>query len=148
MPSLEARFGEDRNRGAHGQVPHWWMGDFDRSVIEAAVREREVELTTQGRRTGKAHRTTLWISSDGRLLFVRSGGGLGRDWPRNLLARGRGVLKVGSIEVPVVARHLTDPAQARSVSELVSRKYGINRPADGGPPTPAEQATFELLPED
>ena len=64
------------------------MSYFSASVIEAAASEREVELTTYGRRTGRAHRTTLWISSDGRRVFVRSGGGLGRDWPRNLLAQG------------------------------------------------------------
>src|SRR5947209_2327952 len=123
------------------------MSYFSASVIEAAASEREVELTTYGRRTGRAHRTTLWISSDGRRVFVRSGGGLGRDWPRNLLAQGRGVLQVGALEVPVTARHLTDPAEARAVSELVSRKYGVKRPSTDGGPTPAEQATFELLPE-
>src|SRR5438132_11625232 len=104
------------------------MSDFNHSVIEAALREREVELTTRGRRTGKPHRTTLWISTDGRRVFIRSGGGLARDWPRNLLRSGEGVLKVGSLEIPVNATHVTDPAQARSVSELVSRKYGLNRP--------------------
>jgi deazaflavin-dependent oxidoreductase (nitroreductase family) len=124
------------------------MGDFDRSVIEAAMREREAQLTTRGRKSGQPRRTTLWISSDGSRLFVRSGGGLGRDWPRNLLAAGQAILKVGSFELPVAARHVTDRAQARSVSQLVSRKYRTNppRPADG--PTPAEQATFELLPAD
>lgn len=123
-------------------------GGFRQVVLEAAAREREVELTTYGRRTGRLHRTTVWISTDGRRLFVRSGGGLARDWPRNLLARGDGVLHVSGVDVPVLARHVTDPARARSVTQLVVDKYGptVQRSPDEGPPTPAEQATFELLP--
>lgn len=117
-------------------------------MLEAAAREREVELTTYGRRTGNPHRTTIWVSSDGRRLFVRSGGGLGRHWTRNLLARNQGVLHVGGLDVPVQARHLTDPAAARSVADFVIRKYGsgVQRSPVDGPLTPAEQATFELVP--
>ncbi len=54
------------------------------------------------------------------------------------------MLHVGAHEVSVPARHL-DAGEARSVTELVARKYGINRVPDGSPPTPAELATFELL---
>ena len=122
------------------------MSEFTPDVIESAAREREVELTTYGRRTGRPHRTVLWLSGDGRRLFIRSGGGLGRDWPRNLLARAEGVLHLGGLDVPVRARHLADPAEARSVTDLVAGKYGsgVLRPPDGAPPTPAETATFEL----
>ena|SRR5437764_11634853 len=126
------------------------MSEFDPEVLEAAAREREVELTTFGRRTGRPHRTTMWISSDGSRLFVRSGRGLVRDWPRNLLARAEAILHLGGRAVPVVARHLTDAAEARAVTELVIRKYGstVRRAAGDGAPTPAEQATFELRPGD
>lgn len=124
------------------------MSEFSKSVLEAAAREREAEFTTYGRKTGKTHRTTIWVSGDDRRLFIRSGGGLGRDWPQNLLARGHGVLHVGGMDVPVQAQHVTDLGEARSVSELVIRKYGssVQRSPDGGPPTPAERATFELRP--
>jgi len=124
------------------------MSEFSQSILEAAAQEREVEFTTYGRKTGKTHRTTIWVSGDGGRLFIRSGLGLGRDWPQNLLARGHGVLHVGGMDVPVQARHVTDPGEARSVSELVIRKYGssVQRSPDGGPLTPAEQATFELRP--
>jgi deazaflavin-dependent oxidoreductase (nitroreductase family) len=126
------------------------MSDFDPAVMEAAAAQREVELTTFGRRTGQAHRVTVWISGDGGRLFIRSGGGIGRHWPQNLLARGRGLVRLGGQEVPFVARHLTDPDQARMVSGLVARKYGANvrRSAEGQPLTPGERATFELSPRD
>lgn len=123
------------------------MAEFSPAVLDAAAREREVELTTYGRRTGNAHRTVLWLSGDGRRLFVRSGGGPGRHWTRNVLARAEAVLHVGGHDVPVSLRHL-DPSEARAVTGLVAAKYGsaVQRPADGAPPTPAEQATFELTP--
>jgi len=124
------------------------MSEFSQSILEAAAREREVGFTTYGRKTGKTHRTTIWLSGDGKRLFIRSGGGLGRDWPRNLLASGHGVLHVGGMDVPVQGLHVTDPSEARSVSGLVIQKYGssVRRSPDGGPLTPAEQATFELRP--
>jgi hypothetical protein len=73
---------------------------------------------------------------------------LGRDWPRNLLARGHAVLRLGDLDVPVVPRH-TGPAEARSLHHLVESKYGVRvqGAGPGEPPTPAEQATFELLPD-
>lgn len=121
---------------------------FDPSVIERAAREREAELTSYGRQTGRPHTVTLWITGDGRRLFVRSGGGLARDWPQNLLARDEGVLNVGGAEVPVRARHVEEPDEARSVSQLVRAKYGaaVRSSQEGEPLTPGEQATFELLP--
>ena len=121
---------------------------FPAEVIAAAAREREVKLTTKGRRTGKPHTVTIWVSPDGDRLFIRSGGGLGRDWPQNLMAAGSGVLHVGGKDVPVRARHVTDAAEARAVSGFVRRKYGINvtTSAEGQALTPGEAASFELLP--
>lgn len=125
------------------------MATFSADVLDAAAREREAALTTHGRKTGNPHRTVLWVWGDGQRLFIRSGGGLGRDWPRNLLARPDGVLHVAGHDVRVRARHL-DTGEARSVSPYVVRKYGsgVRLPEDGAPPTPAEHATFELTPAD
>jgi len=122
---------------------------FRPDVIAAAAREREVWLSTYGRKSGKPRQVTVWISTDGRRLFVRSGGGLARHWPQNLLARDQGVLHLAAAEVPVRARHLSSPEEARAVSELVRRKYGwrVKRSRPGRPLTPGEQATFELLPD-
>ena len=41
------------------------MAKFPPEVHEAAGREREVVLTTTGRKTGKPRRVTIWISTDG-----------------------------------------------------------------------------------
>jgi uncharacterized protein DUF2255 len=120
------------------------------SVAEAADAAQEVDLTTFGRTTGRPSRRTIWITTDpaGR-LYIRSGMGPGRDWPRNLLANQRAVLHVGEQDVPVRTRHITDRAELLASRDAVKRKYGRELPSskDGEPLTLPEQATFELIPE-
>ena len=121
---------------------------FDRAILEGAAREKEVELTTYGRKTGKPSRRIIWISVIGERVYVRSGLGMTRDWPKNLVANGRGVLHVDGQDVPVVARHVTNPEEARAMHAPVKAKYDASRPSSSGsePLMPSEQAVFELLP--
>ena len=116
-------------------------------VIESAAREREVTLTTYGRKTGKEHRVTIWITTDGSRLYIRSGQGLRRQWPQNLMARGEGLLRLGNETVKVKPRLVSDPAEARAASALYTQKYGqfvkASKPSERL--TPGEQATFELI---
>jgi hypothetical protein len=64
------------------------MAAFSPEVLEWAGKDREVRLTARGRKSGKPRGVTIWISTDGRRLYVRSGGGMKRDWPQNLVAGG------------------------------------------------------------
>ncbi|HEV2218871.1 MAG TPA: nitroreductase/quinone reductase family protein [Candidatus Dormibacteraeota bacterium] len=118
------------------------------SVFEAAAQEMEVKLTTYGRATGKPYEITIWIATDGKRLFIRSGKGFRRDWPQNLMGRGEAELRIGGESVKVRPRHVLDAEEARSVSRLVRAKYGIIVKTSQGsePLTDAEQATFELIP--
>jgi hypothetical protein len=124
------------------------VSTFNQDVIDAASREREVKLTTFGRKTGKPTNVTIWIVTDGGRLFIRSGQGLVRQWPQNFLARGEGVLHLGNKEVKVRPQRVTDPAQARTTSALYTKKYGSSVKASkpDEPLTLGEQASFELLP--
>ena len=124
------------------------MAAFSREVLDAARDQREVRLTTRGRVSGKPRRVTIWISTDGKHLYVRSGAGMKRDWPQNLTASGHAELQMGGLMVKVRAERIGDPGQARAVSELHRAKYGTNvKPSKTADPlTPGEQATFELLP--
>jgi deazaflavin-dependent oxidoreductase (nitroreductase family) len=126
------------------------MAAFSREVLAAAGKEREVRLTTRGRKTGKPRRVTVWVSTDGKHVFVRSGAGMRRDWPQNLVAAGEAELQLGGQKVKVRPRHVTEPGEARQVSELHRAKYGSTVKPSGPtePLTTGEQATFELLPAD
>ena len=116
--------------------------------LEAAAKEREVTLTTIGRKTGKPRKVIIWVATDGERLFIRSGQGMKRNWPKNLVARGEATLELEGRDVKVRPRHVTDPAEARVISRLVRAKYGsmVKTTNPGEPLTPAEQATFELIP--
>jgi deazaflavin-dependent oxidoreductase (nitroreductase family) len=122
---------------------------FNRDILDAAAREKEVELTTFGRKTGKPSKRIIWISVLGERIYIRSGLGMTRDWPKNLQANGRAVLHLDGMEVPVRARHVTDPEEARAMHAPVRVKYDAERPSSKGdePLTPSEQAVFELTPE-
>jgi deazaflavin-dependent oxidoreductase (nitroreductase family) len=117
-------------------------------LARAAAEAREVDLTTFGRATGRPSRRTIWITADasGR-IHVRSGQGLSRDWPRNLLANPRAVLHINGRDIAVRARHVTDRTELRASHDALQQKYGWELPASqpGDALTPPEQATFELI---
>lgn len=124
------------------------MKRFPKDVLDAVAKEKEVGLTTFGRKTGKESSVTIWIVTDGNKVYIRSGQGLKRHWPKNLLARPEGIVKMDGMVVRFTSRHLTDPAEARHSSKLYGPKYGpLVKPSNEGEPlTPGEQAAFELLP--
>jgi deazaflavin-dependent oxidoreductase (nitroreductase family) len=126
------------------------MGSFRPEVIEAAKAEREVKLTTYGRKTGQPHEVTIWITTDGSRLYIRSGQGLSRQWPQNLMARGEGLLHLDKTTVKVKPRLVPDPGEARAVSQMYNAMYGssINASKPDEELTPGERATFELIPAD
>jgi deazaflavin-dependent oxidoreductase (nitroreductase family) len=126
---------------------------FDRAIFEAAARDQEVELTTFGRKSGRASRRIIWIMVISDRLYLRSGLGMTRDWPKNLVANGRGMLHMAGQDLPVTARHITDPQEARLLNaqlatSVAGTEFSAERTSSVGdqPLTPAEQAVFELLP--
>ena len=120
----------------------------DRDLASAAATAPEVDLTTFGRRSGRPSRITIWIATDAQgRIHIRSGQGLVRDWPQNLLANGHAILHIDGKDFPVLARHVTDRAELLASRDAVKAKYGSEVPTSqpGQPPTPPEQATFELV---
>ena len=126
------------------------VSEFPSDVLEAVAKEKEVRLTTYGRKTGKESSVTIWIVTDGHKVFIRSGQGFTRHWPQNLLKRPEGNLRLNGKVVRIKGRHVTDPAEARYSSKLYGPKYGsfVKPSKEGAPLTPGEQAAFELLPAD
>jgi len=117
-------------------------------LASAAATAPEVDLTTFGRKSGRPSRNTIWITTDAQgRIHIRSGQGLVRDWPQNLLANGRAILHIDGRDFPVLARHVTDRAELLASRDAVKAKYDREVPMSqpGQPPTPPEQATFELV---
>ena len=124
------------------------MNEFPSDILDAIAREKEVQLTTYGRKTGKEFSVTIWIVTDGKKVYIRSGQGMKRHWPKNLMAQSEGNLQLDGKVVRFKSRHVTDPAEARHSSKLYGPKYGPSvKPSNESEPlTPGEQAAFELAP--
>jgi deazaflavin-dependent oxidoreductase (nitroreductase family) len=124
------------------------MSTLKKVVIDAATTQKEVKLTTYGRKSGNPSEVTIWITTDGDHLYIRSGQGMRRQWPQNLLARGEGVLHIGKMDLQVKPRQVSDPTEARATSALYKSKYGefVKASKPDEPLTPGEQASFELIP--
>ena len=126
------------------------MEQFPHDVLQSIQNEPEVSLTTYGRITGKASTVTVWVVTDGKKVYIRSGQGMRRHWPKNLQARPEGLLQVAGKVIRFRSRHITDASEARHSSTLYGPKYGPSSPvrpsSDGEPLTLGEQAAFELLP--
>ena len=124
------------------------MKQFHKDVLDAVAKEKEVRLTTYGRTTGKESSVTIWVVTDGNKVYIRSGQGMKRHWPKNLLERPEGTVQLGVKTVRFKSRHITDPAEARHSSKLYGPKYGdfVQPSNESDPLTPGEQAAFELLP--
>ena len=123
------------------------MADLQQQLIDVAANDKEVTLVTTGRATGKRHEVTVWIVTDGEHVYVRSGGGMKRDWPQNLVAHGEGTVISNGRSIKVKPRHVTDPVEARSTSRAAQKKYGtyVKPSKPGEPLTQGESAAFELV---
>jgi deazaflavin-dependent oxidoreductase (nitroreductase family) len=99
---------------------------MDEKVKQALARDRVIDITTTGRRTGRPHRIEIWFHNlDGHLYITGLPGR--RDWYANLWAN------------PVFTFHLKAslkadlPAQARPIDEEAERRQvlaGILRKLD------------------
>jgi hypothetical protein len=124
------------------------MKQFPKDILDLVATEKEVSLTTYGRTTGKESSVTIWVVTDGSKVYIRSGQGLKRHWPQNLLARPEGTLQLDGKVVQFKSRHITDSTEARHSSKLYGPKYGdsVKPSNESDPLTPGELAAFELLP--
>jgi deazaflavin-dependent oxidoreductase (nitroreductase family) len=86
-------------------------------VLAALRRDRTIDITTTGARTGRPRRIETWAWPDGERLYLTGSPGR-RDWYANLLANPdftvhlkRGV----DADVPARARPIVDGAERRAV---------------------------------
>lgn len=90
---------------------------------QAWAAESFCSLTTEGRRTGRAHTIEIWFAARGRTIYVLSGGGERSDTVRNLRADPAVGLRIGKRAWSATARVVEDPAEAALARRLVPEKY-------------------------
>ncbi len=125
------------NRPA-GSTSSSHLPDPVRRAIEitpaAGTRDRIIDITTRGRRTGRPHRIEIFFYRARGATYLCSGAGGGAtDWHANLLANPDFTfhLKNGiRADLPARATPVTDPAERQAVlAEIVA---DLNQPHDPG----------------
>lgn len=91
------------------------MGPAD--VVEALRRNRTIDITTTGAKTGRPRRIETWAWVDGDTVYLTGSPGR-RDWYANLVANPDFTLHLKrgiEPDVPVRARPIVDPADRRTI---------------------------------
>jgi deazaflavin-dependent oxidoreductase (nitroreductase family) len=99
------------------------MPDFDPDVIAAFDAEREIDIETVGRRTGRARRKTIWVVVHDGVPYVRSEYGDAGQWYRNALAEPRVTVHVAGRSIPAAVTRIDDAERQRQVSDALKTKY-------------------------
>lgn len=86
-------------------------------------------LSTTGRRSGRVHEVEIWFGVVGDTLYLVSGNGPTADWYRNALVHPRVTIRIDADIRVGGARQVDDPAERRSVGDLMGAKY----PWEGDP---------------
>ena len=87
------------------------------------------DVTTIGRRSGKAHEIEIWFGVIDATMYLISGNGPTADWYRNALANPRVSVRLAGETHAGAARDVTDADERRRAGDLMGEKY----PWDGDP---------------
>lgn len=98
-------------------------------VLAALTRSQLIDLTTTGRRSGRARRIEIFLHHEDGRLFIT---GLPRadrtrDWLRNVAADPHVVVHLKQTvvaDVPATARVVTQPEERRPYMEAAARRWG------------------------
>jgi deazaflavin-dependent oxidoreductase (nitroreductase family) len=81
------------------------------------------DLTTIGRRSGKAHEIEIWFGVSDDTMYLVSGNGPTADWYRNALANPAVSVRFGDAVHRGTARPVTDADERRRAGDLMGAKY-------------------------
>jgi deazaflavin-dependent oxidoreductase (nitroreductase family) len=99
---------------------------MDENVQRALERDRTIDITTTGRRSGQPRRIEIWFHNlDGRIYITGLPGR--RDWYANVVAKPKFTFHLkGSTraDLPARARPITGDAERREVLAEVLRRLG------------------------
>ena len=113
---------EQRGSRVSTESPH--VDDVERALSQSQV----IDLTTTGRRTGRARRIEIFLHSDGGQLYITGmpRADRTRDWIHNVNADPRVVIHLKQAviaDVPAHARVVTDPDERRTLIEAAANRW-------------------------
>jgi deazaflavin-dependent oxidoreductase (nitroreductase family) len=93
------------------------------TALQRIATKSTIELTTVGRKTGKAHTKPIWfVVSDGKVI-VQAGKDGKTDWYRNLQKTPTATLHEGDYTFRARATPVEDPARVEAIHKLFVDKY-------------------------
>jgi deazaflavin-dependent oxidoreductase (nitroreductase family) len=102
---------------------------MDESIKYALERDRIIDITTTGRKTGQPRRTEIWFHNvEGRLYITGTPGR--RDWYANLLAYPEFTFHLKQsvrADLPAPATAIVDKAQRRTIMATIHQKLSGQR---------------------
>ena len=101
-------------------------------VLSALERDRVIDITTTGKKSGHPRRKEIWFHNiDGRIFITGTPGG--RDWYANLVAQPQFTFHLKqSVQADLTARAtpIVDNGQRRDIIAKIHQKIGGNRDLD------------------
>ena len=91
--------------------------------LETVANESTVEITTTGRKSGKAHIKPIWFVYDQGHLYLQSGQEGKSDWYQNLKKNPQMTLKIGTVTFQGKAKFIDDQNETERIHGLFSAKY-------------------------
>jgi len=105
---------------------------MDEAIGKALERDRTIDITTRGRKTGRNRRKEIWFHNlDGELYITGTPGR--RDWYANLLANPEFTFHLkhsARADLPARATPIVDRDARRDIIARIHRKLGGNRDLD------------------
>jgi deazaflavin-dependent oxidoreductase (nitroreductase family) len=98
-------------------------------IRQALARDRVIDITTTGRKSGAPHRIETWFYRVGDDVYLTGSPGR-RDWYANLLSNPDFTFHLkrsASADLPARAAPITDPAGRRAIFTAILRDLGQTR---------------------
>jgi deazaflavin-dependent oxidoreductase (nitroreductase family) len=93
------------------------------AALERIANRSTIEITTVGRKSGKAHAKPIWfVVSDGKVL-VQAGKDGKTDWYLNLMKSPSATLRQGDYTFQARAAAVTEPARIEAIHQMFLDKY-------------------------
>jgi deazaflavin-dependent oxidoreductase (nitroreductase family) len=102
---------------------------MDEQVKHALERDRTIDITTRGRKTGQPRRKEIWFHNIDGHVYITGTPGL-RDWYANLLAHPEFTFHLKQsvrADLPARATPILDKARRRAIIAAIHQKLGGHR---------------------